>query len=294
MSVRRRSNWYIYLIAFGIALAFAIMVIFTFRGFLFPEETEPVGLTSTGELAEDFKPDSSMNYNLLTMIADDGGFPELFIVCSYNAVDSRLTYVTIPNSICVTHEGRDLPNVYAAKGGEGVITAIENEIALRCNGYVLFERSEFINLFTAFGNVECEVPKTMLVNDNGEIETYNQGTQMFTAEKAYRYIMLADFEDGESYRFNMIGNLLSQLMNQNISYIDSSLLDTYVSALFTETQNNLAPEDYTRCKAALLNTILYTANPAEYYVPYGVYAEDGSFTISDNSITTIKQKAGIE
>lgn len=294
MSVRRRSNWYIYLIAFGIALAFAVMVILSFREFLFPEKTESVGLTSAGELAEDFKPDSTMNYNLLTMIAEDDGFPELFIVCSYNAVESRLTYITIPNAICVGHEGRDLPNVYAAKGGEGVISAIENEIALRCDGYVLFDRSSFTNLFTAFGNVECDVPKTLLVEDNGEIDTFNYGTQMFTAERAYRYIMFADFEDGESYRFNMIGNLLAQLINQNVSYIDSSLLDTYIGALFTDTQNNLAAEDYTRCKAALLNTILYTANPAEYYVPYGVYEQDGGFTISENSIITIKQKAGIE
>ena len=42
----------------------------------------------------------------------------------------------------------------------------------------------------------------------------------------------------------------------------------------------------------MLNTVKYGINPADYYVPYGVYGEDGSFTVSDNSITTIQQKSG--
>lgn len=67
MAVRRRSNWYIYFIAFGITLAMIIMAIVSFRGFLFPESQE-TGLTVDGELSEDFVPESGMNMAVMTMI----------------------------------------------------------------------------------------------------------------------------------------------------------------------------------------------------------------------------------
>ncbi len=56
MAVRRKSNWYIYLLAFVVTTAFVIMVIFTFRWYLFPERTREVGLNSAGELSESFTP----------------------------------------------------------------------------------------------------------------------------------------------------------------------------------------------------------------------------------------------
>ena len=44
----------------------------------------------------------------------------------------------------------------------------------------------------------------------------------------------------------------------------------------------------------MLNTAQYGINPAEYYVPYGEYGDYGSFTISENSVVTIRQKSGQE
>ena len=58
MSVRRKSNWYIYFIAFAITLAFAAMAIFAFRWYLFPTEKTNVGLDESGGLAEDFPPEN--------------------------------------------------------------------------------------------------------------------------------------------------------------------------------------------------------------------------------------------
>ena len=108
----------------------------------------------------------------------------------------------------------------------------------------------------------------------------------------YKYIMFADFDEGESYRFNMIGSILIELVNQNISYIDSSLLDVYAANILENSETDLTEERYKHSKAAMLNTIRYGINPAEYYVPYGEYGDDGSFIISDNSLVTIRQKAG--
>lgn len=69
MAVRRKSNWYIYLIAFCITLAMIIMAIFSFRDFLFPKSQE-TGLSTDGTLSDDFVPDHSMDLSVMTMISD--------------------------------------------------------------------------------------------------------------------------------------------------------------------------------------------------------------------------------
>ncbi len=83
---------------------------------------------------------------------------------------------------------------------------------------------------------------------------------------------------------------MSELINQNASYSDSASMDTLAEFFIESYDTDFTEEDYSVRKAALLNTSLYIINPAEYYVPYGEYTEDGGFVISDNSLTTITQK----
>ncbi len=295
MAVRRKSNWYIYFIAFGIALAFAIGVIFTFRDFLFPEVEETTGLTGTGELADDFTPDASYNFTILTMLSDtDDGIPELFSMLSYDAVEHAFVVIPLPNGISVPADERTLPNIYAAKGGEGAVSAVANATGINCDGYICLDREAVIRLISAYGNVRYNIPKTIVVTDGAALDAFNAGEEIFSPEAVFRYIYLADFGEGEEYRFNMVGDILSQLINQNISYSDSMMLDSYFRIVTEDCKTNISEDMYLSKKAALLNTITYGSEPAEYYVPYGEYSGDGSFTIADNSVTTIRQKCNVE
>ena len=58
-------------------------------------------------------------------------------------------------------------------------------------------------------------------------------------------------------------------------------------------ETNLTEQLYKAHKAALLNTVQYGVQPAEFYIPYGEYTDDGGFKIAENSIISIKQKAGL-
>ena len=294
MSVRRKSNWYIYLIAFGITVAMLGVAIFSFRDFIFPAAKQ-TGLTDDGTLSEDFVPDSGMNFAVMTMISDeDSEMPQLFIAVSYNAVENRLLFIPVTDGISLASTGRTLPNIYAAQGGSGVMSAVSSELGIKFDGYVKFSRSSLQQLISTYGNVEFDVAHTLIIEDGSETQVLNAGKQLFTSEMAYRYIMFADFDEGESYRFNMICSLIIELVNQNVSYIDNSLLDVYASEIVNDTDTDITEEKYLEHKAALLNTVQYGINPAEYYVPYGEYGEDGSFTISHNSVETVRLKSGQE
>ena len=285
MAVRRKSNWYIYLIAFCITLAMIIMAIFSFRDFLFPKSQE-TGLSTDGTLSDDFVPDHSMDLSVMTMISDGSAdMPSLFIAVTYNAV------IPVTDGIALASSGRTLPNIYAAQGGQGVAAAVSDALGIKFDGYVKFDRATLTGLIATYGNVEYNVAKTLLITDGTEVEAINSGDQIFTAEKVFRYIMFADFGEDESYRFNMIGSLLIELVNQNVSYIDGSLLTAYAEDILNA-ETDLTADILSARKAAMLTTVKYGINPADYYVPYGVYGDDGSFTVSDNSITTIQQKSG--
>lgn len=297
MTVRRKSNWYIYLIAFAIALAFAVAAIIAFKWYLFPEDTSPVGLDKNGELTDDFRPTKEHNFNGLFMLSDsENADPELFIMIAYNAVDNRVAFIPFPDSINISSEGRTLPNIYAAQGGDKVIDVLEDVTGVKCDFYVKMDRQGFITLVSAFGNLEYEVMKTVIINDGDVAQTINAGSQRLDAETVFRLIMKADFGEGESYRFNCIGTMLSDLVNQNYRVLDgnSQVMDSFFRMIADNSQTDLTDEFYRAHKAALLNTAAYAVNPGEYYIPYGEYSDDGSFVIANNSITTIRQKAGVD
>ena len=294
MAVRRKSNWYIYFIAFGITLAMIIMAIVSFRDFLFPKSAE-TGLTADGELTSDFVPDSSMNMAVMTMISDgENDMPELFIIAAFDAVENRLTFIPVDNGIALAATGRTLPNIYAAQGGSGVAETVGEQCGIKLDGYIRFTRSSLVALITTYGNVEFEVPKTLMITDGNEVTTINSGDQILTADMIYSYLMFADFGESEDYRWNMICSQLIELVNQNITFVDSSLLDIYAGEIMEGAETDISQELYLSKKAAMLNTVQYGINPAEYYVPYGEYGEDGSFTIAENSVVTIRQKSGQE
>lgn len=297
MAVQRKSNWYIYLIAFSIALAFAIAAILAFQWYLFPDETSPVGIDKNGELTDDFRPSKDHNFSGLFMMSDDSAdIPEIFVLITYNAVDNRIAYIPFPASISMSTDGRTLPNVYAAQGGEKVLEVLESAIGVKCDFYVKMDRLGFITMVSSFGNLEYEVPKSMIIVDGETQQTLNAGKQRLDAETVFRLMMLAEFGEGESYKFNCIGEIMSGLINQNYRVLDgnSQVMDSFFRLITEGSQTNLTDELYRSRKAALLNTAAYGVSPAEYYVPYGEYAGDGSFVISENSITTIRQKAGLE
>ncbi|MCM1164949.1 MAG: LCP family protein [Lachnospiraceae bacterium] len=295
MTVHRKSNWYVYLLAFGITAVFVVMAIMAFKWYLFPDNTQEVGAGNNGELTEDFRPTSEHNFNVMAMLSDSpNDAPDLFMLIEYNAVDSRLIYVPIPAGISVGKEERTLPNIYAAQGGAGVVKAVESVIGVPCDCFIKMDRSSFCDLITAFGNVEYSVKKTIIVKDGTESETFNAGARLITGESVFRLMMIADFEEGESFRFNCVGELMSELINQNFRDVNTSLMDTYYQMIIDNAETNLTEILYRSRKAALLNTIEYGSNPGEFYIPYGEYTEDGGFAISENSVISIRQRAGLE
>ncbi len=294
MSVRRKSNWYIYFIAFGIALAFAIVAMIAFNWYLFPEDSRTTGITPNGELNDKFKPTEEDGFNIITMLSDGGSdVPGLFMLVEYNAVDSRLAFIPLPNEISIKQEGRTLSNVYAAQGGGKVISVIKDIVGVECDSYIKMDRACFVELVNVFGNVNYEVLKTVNIRDGAELVTLDVGTHRLDAETMFGLAMYGDYNEGESYKANCTGQMFADLINQNYRIVDSSLLNSYFDIIMNGAETDLTEEKFLAHRQALLYSVQYGVYPGEYYVPYGETTEADGFVIAENSIITIKQKAGL-
>lgn len=294
MSVKRKSNWYIYFISFGITIAFVVVAVISFRWYLFPDKTESAGVSQSNSSEAAFVPTSAHNFVTLTMLSDGkSDAPELFVMACYNAADNDVCFIPLPSGLSVELSGRTLSGIYSSDGGEAVVKAVEEAVGVTCESFVKSDREAFVSLVSGFGNVEYTVGKTTIITDGITVETINSGEQLFTAEKLFGYIMKADFGEGELYRLNVVGDILTELINQNFRNLDSSILDVYYNMITENSDTNIKSEQYQTRKPALLNTVEYGNAPAEYYIPYGEYTEDGGFRISENSIISIKQRAGL-
>lgn len=294
MYVRRKSNWYIYFIAFGITAVFVVVAIFAFKWYLFPTNTQNTGVNKvTGDPMEDFTPTAEHSFRLLTMVSEgENDIPEFFFLAEYNAPENRITFVPLPNGISVSGAGRSLPNIYVAQGGAEVVKAVENAVDISVRHYVKMDKEHFEDLFTTFGNVEYEFTKTMIVKYGADTKTFNAGRRLMSSEDFYKLMVKAEYDEGEAYRYKVAGELLSELINQNYRQANATRLDAYFNMLL-KCETNLTEDIYKGYKAALLNTVEYGSSPAEFYIPYGEYTDDGGFAIAENSIITIKYKAGV-
>ncbi len=294
MSVKRKSNWYIYFIAFGITLIFAFAAIVAFKWFLFPDDETPAFVDSNGQLSENYIPTVKDNFNTVVILSDDSyANPDLFMLCEFNAAENRFVFIPLASGISIGSKGVDLRNIYTAQGADGVVNTITDITGVSCEGYVVFGESAFTDIVQSFGNVMYKVPKTIIISDDRNAETINAGDKLFSADTLYAYIMRANFTEGETYRFNIVGDILSELINQNYRDLDSGRLEMLYNSIIGKCNTNLNSANFSTHKAALLYMIQNGVSPAEFYVPFGEYTDDGGFVVSDNSLITIKQKAGI-
>lgn len=188
------------------------------------------------------------------------------MLVEYNAVDSRLAFIPLPNEISIKQEGRTLSNVYAAQGGGKVISVIKDIVGVECDSYIKMDRACFVELVNVFGNVNYEVLKTVNIRDGAELVTLDVGTHRLDAETMFGLAMYGDYNEGESYKANCTGQMFADLINQNYRIVDSSSLNSYFDIIMNGAETDLTEEKFLAHRQALL-----------YSVQYGVYPGNITF-----------------
>lgn len=288
-TVKRRSNWYIYLLTFIISFAALSFVVWNMRDLIFPVSTVPV-VSSSGRI--DYRPDASYNTNVLFMLSEiKGGVPDYYMLANYRPRDEVVVLVPVKANLysVVGNVKGSLSEIYKTGGASGVIYALNNALDIEFNNYIKFDKSSFMDFIDLIGRVPVNIPYTL----KHEELVFTAGSEDLTGERLYSYLTFPEFNEGEDYRCVVHGSAISNFINNNSRNLTVTQLQSFFNKILNTTDTNFEFADFTKNQQAYLYNTQNSYNMAEYYIPYGETNESGYFIISDSSKAAIKDRFGL-
>ena len=317
MKVRRKSNWYIYVITLIISFALLGFFVSSIWDSLFPTEKDADSAYSVNNA--DFRPSADIKMNFIVMLAEmKAGVPDYYMLASYTPRSESVVFVPLPENTRVSYKGNvgSLYEMYSNLGAEAVTGAVTETLGFECSDYIKFDRLSFIDFVDLTGEVYVNIPadikesriETFLESEIIEVDGEEQevtktvkkkvediifpaGAQYFDGETLYSYITY-DFGKGVDYTLAVQGAAAMNMLNRNFRDLSSTELQSYAEKIINSTETGFMFSDYVEYQPVLQYTTENSINPCEYYIPYGE-TEGGYFILNPNSVQTIRDRCGI-
>jgi len=293
-NLRRRSNWYIYLISFAATIVLLGLFILAFRDTLFPQNTGG-GVPDWRSFAN-YTPEAELDVTVLFMMGDEqGSVPNNYMLLNYRPRDEAVVVVPI-NSDTVLTTGSDegwrntsssvkITELYQNGGATKVIEGIAGALGVECDFYIHFDRSSFSGFMSSLGEVQVNIPYDF----SGGGLKLEAGEHKLSGGDLFVYMNNANFPEadvGEDYDLVIMGTAITTLINSNCRHMDAEAIQNAFGKIRNNATTNLTFKDYTDYQRALFYTSVNSINPAIYYVPFGQYEPDG-FVLSEQSVAEI-------
>lgn len=316
MSVKRKSNWYIYVITLIVSFIILGFFVSSIWDSLFPASKDAGSYTVGGA---DYRPSAEIQTTVLLMLSEmKAGTPKYYMLMHYYPRQDSVVFAALPENMRVEYGGNEgsLYEMYDNFGASAVMGGIKNTLGIECDNYIKFDRLSFIDFVDLTGTVYVNVPsditeqkvETVLVTeiidvDGEEQEVTRQkqetvdkvifpaGTQYFDGETLYSYLVYP-FGKGADYTLAIHGSAAMNMVNRNFRSLSSTELQARAEKLLGSTDTDFTFSDYTDYQSVLLYTSENSINPCEYYIPYGE-TDGGYFVIASNSINTIRDRFGM-
>ena len=316
MSVRRKSNWYIYLIALIVSFAGLGLFVGSIWSTIFPEEDD----SSYSVSKADYRPSADINLTSLLMLSDmKAAAPKYYMLMNYQPRNEVIVFIPLQENMKVPYNGAEgsLYEMYENFGPIGPAKGIGELLGVDCVHYVKFDRLSFIDFVNMGGSVYVNVPAdiveketrsilkkeiievdgeeqevTRQVNEVFENVIYKEGAQYMDGETLYGYITY-DFKRGVDYSLAVQGSMAMNMVNKNFRGISSTQMQSLAESIIRSTETDIVFEDYASIQAVLNYTVTNSINPCEYYIPYGE-ADGGYFILSDNCKETMLGRMNIK
>ena len=316
MAVRRKSNWYIYLIALIISFVGLGLFVSSIWSVIFPEDDDSAYTVSRS----DYRPSADINLTSLLMLSDmKAAAPKYYMLMNYQPRNEVIVFIPLQENMKVTYNGASgsLYEMYENFGAVGPAKGISELLGVECVHYVKFDRLSFIDFVDMGGSVYVNVPSDIIEKETRSIvkkeiievdgeeqevtrtvtETfdniiYKEGTQYMDGETLYGYITY-DFKRGTDYSLAVQGSMAMSMVNKNFRGISSTQMQSLAESIIRSTETDIVLDDYTKIQAVMNYTTSNSINPCEYYIPYGEQ-DGGYFILSDNCKTTMLGRMGIK
>ena len=166
-NIKRRSNWYIYLISFAATFVLLGLVILALRDTLFPQNVG--GPLTDWRNAGNYIPPADLDTTILFMLSEEqGSTPDLYMLLNYRPRDGVIVAVPLHGDTGLVTGGESwranpttvrISELYESGGGSlKVMEGIKNTLDVDCDFYVRFDRASFTSLVSALGDVQVNIP----------------------------------------------------------------------------------------------------------------------------------------
>ncbi|MCL2035765.1 MAG: LCP family protein [Oscillospiraceae bacterium] len=285
-SVRRRSNWYIYLISFASTLAFLLLIVLAFQDLLFSHT--PNGYND-GWGPQNYTPEKELDVSILFMMGESQGAPpDKYMLVNYRPKDGAIVLVPLnPHTRLTGTDGNGkITDLYASGGAKSVVAGIEKTLGIKCR-FVQFERSSFTSFAFTLGKFYVNAIVDFDWESNGERLVITKGEHALTGSDLFSYIIYATFPpEHDGYDLTMSGEIVKSLVNTNLKGMDVEAIYGAFMKIVNNANTDLTSADYRTYQQALYYTSQSAGNPAHYYLPSGEY--DGEeFVLSNQTIADI-------
>ena len=290
--IKRRSNWYIYVITFIVTgLLIAVVSTMLLNSFYEAQRSGNTGNVSQqqGTL---FVPDKSYNFTILLSLSENiDTAPERFMTLTYRA--DKNTVVLMPYLANTEINGKTLKTIFSESGGEETAKQLSAASGITIDKYIAFTESTVTEFFNMVGNTTLTIPKQLKYEDKEDntVTLIEAGTRSFTGTQLYTYLMFPDYGSSDiQYSCKIAATSVSAFINQNFLRASEKTLKSYADFIIGFTDTNITEDDYNKKIAGIVYTLGEATSLADYYIPYGENSGK-NYIIVDNSWTRAKEVA---
>jgi len=288
-NVRRKSNWYIYLISFAATSVLLSLLVLAFWDRLFPERKNTV---VAGQGIYGYVPGEELNINILFMLSrDKGAVPDYFMLMNYRPRDEKIVLIPLKPETYVSSGGASgkLTDVYKSGGSENVISGVEAVFGLKIGHYVKFDKTSFINFIAMFGDVPVNIPFDLAGTEGGS--SFSAGMSPLSGAELYEYITFPKYgNENEDYRLVVMGSVFAALIKNNTHDIISEKIQSTFNKIINTADTDMTFKDFLTYQQALIYNSENGFDTPTYYVPFGEYNENGAYVTSEESVGAILSK----
>lgn len=317
MSVKRKSNWYIYLLALIASFALLGLFVSSIWTSLFPESDEDSIYRVS---RSDYRPSAEINLTSLIMMSDmKAATPTYYMLMNYQPRNEVIVFVPLRENMKVSYGGNSgsLYEMYDNYGSTAVCKGIEDLLGIDIVHYIKFDRLSFIDFVNMAGEVYVNVPsdvveketkqvqKKVQIDVDGELQEvttlsaetvenviYKEGVHYMDGETLYGYLTY-NFRRGVDYSLAVQGSAAMNMINKNFRGLSSTHTQSLAEAIIKSTETDIILKDYTTIQPILNYTLENSISPCEYYITYGD-TDGGYFILSDNCKKTLLDRMSIE
>lgn len=222
-----------------------------------------------------------------------------FMVVRMIATEQRIVFMPVPADTCASLDGGEnsIYEYYRMSGTNKAVRAVEEALGIEIDYYLKLNNESFKSIASIFGGTDYNVPYNLIYSnpDTGEETIYREGENYMDGDAIRKLITYPLYNSGEEYRAKVMGVVITDLVNKNVSEGFSSHMDDYFSMVINSpVETNFTAYDY----AEQSDAMKYVSESNDYVSRFvnvsGTYNENSLFVLDEGFLKAVPEFLKLE